>query len=177
MRLAGTTTFAVFIMAASAQAATLGPPLQPASEGKLQCYSPNTERRTCRSLAGYELKPDGTIANSATVLLASEPVVVMATVSQVTIKNGQVCGLVRREDVQNASFAIGGAPASPEQTSALRDRLTTAMASLFGVEACTTYETAAGTMTAQAYIGGVRRPEADQTVIWVSPSDGYKVGP
>jgi hypothetical protein len=170
-------TIAVCALAASAQAASLGAPLQPASEGKLQCYSPNTERRTCRSLSGYELKPDGTIANTASAMMAPEPVVVMTAVTQVTIKNGQVCGAIRAEQIQNASFTIGGAPASAEQTSTIRERVVAAMTSLFGVEICTTYETAAGTMTAEASIGGVRRPEADQTVIWVSPSDGYKVGP
>ena len=52
--------------AASAQAARLPPPITQASNGSLQCYSPNAQAKTCRALAGYFRRADGTIANFPT---------------------------------------------------------------------------------------------------------------
>jgi hypothetical protein len=169
---------AVWSIVSIAQAAPLAAPLQPANDGKLECNSPNPAHRTCRSLATYKPRPDGRIDKTVVGLITPIPiVVVMTTVSQVMIKNGQVCGPLRREDYQAASFTFGGKPAPADQGRMLSDQMVQAMGPMIGTEVCIAYETSGGTTTARASFGGVRRPQADQTVIWVSPADGYKVAP
>lgn len=162
----------------SAHAATFDAPLQPASDGQMQCYSPDAARKTCQSLAAYRLGAKGDIDNIAITLLSRDPAITMRTVSPVTVRAGQVCGLIRAEDLQGASFTINDQPADADQTAALRQKIGDAMKDVIGKEVCTAYVPApGGGLTAKATIGGVPQPDADLPVVWVAPSDGYKVAP
>jgi hypothetical protein len=155
----------------------LGPPLTQAQTGRLQCYEPNTETRHCQSLAGYVAGTGGRIDNPASVLLSKQPLIVMQTTTPVTIERGQVCGPVRAEDVSAASFTVDGLPAPADVTASLRSATLAAMQGVIGKTICTAYVPEGNAFVAQATVDGVRRPESDQKVIWVSPSDGYSVGP
>lgn len=163
--------------AASAQAARLPPPITQASNGSLQCYSPNAQAKTCRALAGYFRRADGTIANPSTVIITNSPLITMSAVSSITIKDAQVCGPLTAADVAAATFQVNGQPASPDQTAKLRAAVTGAMKGIFGKEICTAYVSVGGVITTKGSVDGVPQPAADQTVIWVSPSDGYQVAP
>jgi len=52
-----------------------------------------------------------------------------------------------------------------------------AMKGFFGHEICSTYVPADGSLLAKVTVDGASQPTMDQRVIWVSPTDGYKVGP
>ena len=162
----------------AARAAAFDPPIDRAADGQMQCFAPDTARKTCRSLAAYRPGADGGVDNIAIVLVSSDPVITMRTVSPVTVKAGQVCGPIRAEDFQGAQFSIGGQPADDNQTTELRQAIADAMKDVIGKETCTAFVPAqGGAFTAKATIGGVAQPGADMPVIWVSPSDGYKVAP
>ena len=166
------------IFAAAAQAAPMGPPLTPAADGRMQCYAPDTARKTCQSMAVYRRGEKGGIDNIAIVLISRSPAITMRTVSSVELKNGQVCGLVQLDDLQKAVFTIDGQPADADQTAQLRQQLAAAMKDVVGKEVCTAYIPAGAGFTAKATIAGVAQSsDSDQTVIWVSPADGYKVAP
>jgi hypothetical protein len=170
---------AVFIGAGfPAYGAELPDPIAPAARGQLQCYMPDKTRKTCNSLAGYRPNPSGGIDNIATVLLSKNPVLTMQTVSPVEIKMGQVCGRIRRQDLAIARFTVGGRPADEQQAAQLRAQLEMAFQNVFDHEVCTGYVDQGGMLIAKATIDGVPAPpSADQPVLWVSPSDGYSVGP
>src|SRR5437899_11866948 len=87
-----------------AQAASLPDPIAPAANGQLQCYSPDTARKTCNSLASYKPGANGTIDNIAVVLISKDPVITMEAVSPVEIKAGKVCGKIRKQDIDVAKF-------------------------------------------------------------------------
>jgi hypothetical protein len=160
-----------------AQSATLPPPLAQASQGRVECYVPSHSFKSCRSMASYALKADGSITSTSTTLLIHKPVVIMTADSAVTIKDRQVCGYVTLESLGQASFTVDGAPATPEQTAQLRDHLQTGYKPLLGKEICTGYSAAGDAMMTTVTIGGVAQPSQGDLVIWVSPSDGYKVQP
>jgi hypothetical protein len=160
-----------------AAAAPLGAPLAPASSGRLQCYGPNVTQRTCQSLAGYATGAGGEIENTASAMVLANPLVVMRTVSPVTIKAEQVCGEIREQDVQSADFTVDGAPATTVQSARLRAKMLAAMQRLLGRQICTAYVPAGGSFVATATVDGVRDPNFDQRVVWVSRGDGYSVGP
>jgi hypothetical protein len=61
---------AATIMAFPVQGASLPEPITPAGKGQLQCYSPNTNRKTCNSLASYKPGARGSIDNVAIVLIS-----------------------------------------------------------------------------------------------------------
>lgn len=176
--LIGLTAALAALSGPAARAATFDPPLQPAADGKMQCYAPDTAKKTCQSLAAYRPGDKGGIDNIAIVLVSKDPVITMRTVSPVTVKAGQVCGPIRLEDLQNAVFTIADQPADADQTAKLRQGIADAMKDAIGKEVCTGYVPGqAGAFTAKAFIGGVAQPADDMDVIWVAPSDGYKVAP
>lgn len=144
-------------------------PIGPALKGQQQCYTPDTARRTCRALAGYTVEPDGRILNQAEVLLAEEPPIIMHSVTEVTVRDGAICG--RREGVETATFTLGGRQLD-EETS---DNIRRLVAAGDEGETCTRYVRREGSLWADPMVGGV--PAASHEVLWVSPDDGYKVGP
>jgi hypothetical protein len=161
--------------AAPAQAAPIPAPIAQASDGSLQCYSPNLQTKSCRSLSAYQRRPDGTIVNPATVLISNSPAITMTAATRVQIKNGQVCGALRADDIAAARFQINGRTAGPELNAKLRNVVTASMKGVIGKEICTAYISAGGVLMAKASIDGAH--PVSEPVIWVSPSDGYKVQP
>jgi hypothetical protein len=101
----------------------------------------------------------------------------MATKSTVVVRAGRVCGAVRAEELAAADFTIGGAPATAEQTAALRGQVSAAVKGIVGREICTAYVPDGKVLAAKVSIDGVSQPNMDQRVIWVSPNEGYSVAP
>jgi len=149
-------------------------PLAPARDGQLQCHSPDTARKTCRALAGYTFAADGTIANQAEVMLSPAPVIIMRDVAPVVVRDGAVCGPMT--GFEDAVFTVDGQPAGPATAEMIRVQVTAAFAQL-GTEGCTRYSPQGDGRMAEVSIDGVARPDLNQPVIWVSPSDGYSVRP
>ena len=161
-------------------AAEFRDPIGPAASGQLQCFAPDTARKTCTSLAGYRGNANGGIENVATVLMAKNPVVTMQTVSPVEIRMGQVCGKLGRQDIETAKFTLNGRPVDEQQAAQFRAQLLMVMAANNALdhEVCTAFVNQGGGIIAKAVIDGMPAPaSADQQVMWVSPSDGYQVSP
>ena len=166
---------AVFVLASEVQADPMPDPIAPAAAGKLQCYSPDTVHKTCSSLASYRTNTNGTIDNTATVLVSRNPVLTMETISPIEIRAGKVCGRMREHDIDAAKFAIGGQELDAKRADTLRKQLKIAYKDVFDHEICTAYVPDGGTLVAKATMEAARMPE--QRVKWVSPNDGYKVSP
>lgn len=160
-------------------AATAGNPLIPAQAGELQCYSPNTEKKTCRSLATYKEDESGGYANTAVVLLSNSRAITLETITEVKLIDGAVCGKILAEDILRGTIKADGNSMPAERVASVLDQVAKAMAerSLTGHEICTRYETTSERLTAKASIDGVYHPELDQPVVWVKPTDGYTVAP
>jgi hypothetical protein len=150
-------------------------PITPASDGKLQCYGPNPETKSCKMLAGYEVSTGGGIVSPATALLSVGPLITMRDVTPVTIKSNQVCAVARPEDFESASFEIQGAPATAAQSAILRRKTEALEKRFFGHEICLAFVTVGDEVVVESSVDGVFQPAKNQTVIWVSPEDGYEV--
>lgn len=164
------------MMAAAPEAATPDP-FAPALKGKVQCYAPNPQRKTCQSIGGYARTPGGDYQNTAIVLLSPSPVIVMETVAPVTARRGAICGVLTRRDVATTRFLVDGQPADAAQAERLHAAVAQAEASMFNHEICTAEAVVNGTPMAQVSVDGTRNPALDQPMIWVSPGDGFKVAP
>src|SRR6266851_4935526 len=169
---------ATIVTAASpTQGAQLPAPIAPAAAGQLQCYSPDTTRKTCTSLASYKSRGNGRIDNTAVVLISRNPVLTMQTVSPVEIKTGKVCGKIRRQNIDAAKFAAVDHELDMKQAEPLRQQLKLAYKEIFDREICTAYVPDGGTLLAKATMDGAPMPAPDQRVMWVRPNEGYKVSP
>ena len=171
-------TVACLVMPVASTGAALPPPIADAARGRLQCYQPDVVRKTCRSLASYGIDANGKIINPATVLISARPAIVMATTTYVVVRAGRVCGVIRQEDVAAAEFTVDGLPATAEQTTMLREQIAIIRKPMIGPEICTAYVRNGAMLVAKATIGGVAtKPAMDQKVIWVTPTEGYRVAP
>ena len=152
-------------------------PLAPSLKGQLHCYGPNVERKTCVSIGAYAKDAQGVIQNTAVVLMASSPQIVMTTKAPVEVKAGAVCGYIRLRDLETASFVIDGTPADATDAEAVRKAVAPAYAPFLDKEFCTVYRASGSALVGEVTVDGVRRRELDQRVRWISPSDGYVVKP
>jgi hypothetical protein len=150
-------------------------PLAQSDEGFVQCYEPNDVAKTCRSLAGYKRKGDGTWDNTAIVLIDPRHSVSLETVTPVHVKNGAVCGYMRSEDVLKGKLRVSGEAIPDEKAALVLARIATAMAPMMNKEICTAYVQGQGALVAKATIEGSTTPLPDQRVRWILPSDGYTV--
>jgi hypothetical protein len=162
--------------APAALGAELPAPIAEAGAGRAQCYAPNTAGKTCNSLARYKLENDGTISKTSLTLLSKSLLITMETVSPVTIKNGQVCGAIRKQDIEKAKFMSDGKPLDPKAAATLRQQINVALKDTFNHDICTEFTVDGGALVAKGTIDGAALP-GSLPVIWVSQEDGYKVGP
>jgi hypothetical protein len=162
---------ALLLTATAAQA----DPLAKAHEGQLQCYRPVAAKKLCAALSSYSFQ-GSSISNKADVLLGVNPALVMTTLSPVTLKVEAVCGKSREADIQAASFTVDGAKLPEDKAAGLRAQLIDSMKPMFGKEVCTTYVPSGAGLSATVTLDGKARPDLTQPVIWVKPSDGYKIG-
>jgi hypothetical protein len=167
---------AVMCMIPSAVLAAPDDPLAPARAGELQCYTPDTVRKTCSALAGYTFGSDG-IDNQAEVLLSPKPLIVMKSVSPVWVRAGAVCGPLRKQDIDAATIFVFGQVASDAQAAQIRAQIEAGYGSRLGKEVCTTYTLAGDRYIAQVTIDGSQHPELSDKVIWVRQDEGYTVAP
>ncbi len=150
-------------------------PLGPARIGDLQCYRPDTVRKTCRAMGGYSFGADGKILNKAEVILQDTPLVTMTTVSPVTVRDGAVCGPL--SGIDKAQIAVRGHRLPEEDAVPIRAQIRQSMAQVLGKEVCTTYRRSGDWWVATVTMDGEARPDMQDTVLWVPASAGYTVQP
>ena len=152
-------------------------PLAPAGKGMAQCYVPNVVAKTCASMATYHLNADGTFTNKAMVLISKSPPAILEMNTNVQVKNGAVCGKIREDNITSARLTVNGAEVPAEQSGPVLARIASGMAPVIGHEICTAYVQSGGQLVAKATMDGQPKPDQDQVMTWVSPSDGYSIAP
>jgi hypothetical protein len=169
---------AVSMFLAVAPAAVPRDPLEPAMAGQVECYIPNVERRTCRSIGAYAKQSNGIVHNTSIVLISADPPATMETTAPVQVKGRAVCSVLTARDIATARFRIAGKPVEAGPAESLREAIAGDMKGIFGREVCASYAPGKdGALVAEVSLDGKRTPKLDQPVLWVSPADGYKVAP
>jgi hypothetical protein len=155
--------------------ASLPDPLAMAGEGRLQCYRPDVQKKTCQSIASYLKTGPGTYDNKALIPVAAHAT--LETHTPVVIRGDAVCGYMRGEDVLAGTLRLDGEVLAPEKAKPFLERIAQGVAPMSGKEICTRYESSGAGLSAKVSIGGTYQPDGDQVVTWVSPADGYTVQP
>ncbi|MFA6116506.1 MAG: hypothetical protein WC729_21090 [Sphingomonas sp.] len=155
-------------------------PLEAAWKGQLQCYEPDTVKKTCRSLAEYRRAPDGSITNIAHILLVMSPTTVWNIESPVRIEAGAICGAIRQQDIDASDMTtvMDGTDMEDPKFHKRVDEAVEAIAKpILGRDICTRYAAEGKYLIAKISIDGVAQPAMDQKVIWVAPDAGFRVRP
>jgi hypothetical protein len=158
-------------------APALPEPLTPAAVGKAQCFSPDLAHKACRSIHTYALRPDGQIADTATVVIGKKPMVLITTVAVATVTNRRVCTTMKKEDLTAATFTIDGGAPTDEQATELHGVILNNWNALVGHAVCVSFEADGSEFVAHTAFDGLPRPTLDQRMMWVAPQDGWKVTP
>jgi len=173
--------FGIVIVAASlaapALAADFTPPLLPAAKGKVQCYSPDPVKKTCKSTVGYRMTSDGGIESISTTVVSNPPLTIMETIAEVEIRDGKVCGAVNEHDILAANFSAEGRGIELKQAQTMAHQALQASKSLLGRFLCTAFGMDGDVYKAKVAIDGAARPDMDQPVAWIALDDGYKMAP
>lgn len=171
--------FLLFAVAALASDPTdsIPDPLAPALAGKLECSSPDDQRKICKSIVYYRRLTDQDYSDTATILMSKDGPVVMETTSTVTVKGDAVCGFLTPEDLKAGKIWIGGKALDAAGAAPVLDSISAAASSMFGKELCVSYAKSADGLVEHGTIDGVAEPKADQLIEWVDPADGYIVAP
>lgn len=164
------------MLAAAAIAAAPADPLAPARDGQMQCYRPDTVNRTCGQLVSYAFDGHGGIVEKQEMLLVAKPLLVMRSQSSVALRDGAVCGLMAKSDIDTATITLDGNPAPDDLVAKVRAQLLETDGADLGKEGCTSFPADGDHFAARVAIAGVDRPELTVPVIWVKPDDGYKLG-
>lgn len=164
-------------LAAVMGAATPDGPLAPARAGRLQCYTPDTQRKTCAAIVSYAWAADGTITSTGEVLLSQNPTATMKATTPVVVRDGAVCGTNSVEALKAAEITFEGRPATPEMTEKVRAAMVAHFPEI-GREVCTRYVAGAGgELTTSVSVDGASRPDLTTRAIWIGPDEGYQVRP
>ena len=151
-------------------------PLAPARAGKVQCVSPNREKKTCLAIASFVVKPDGTFDSVVRVMVNPAPAITMETHAGGTVEGNGTCNIIRTEDYAAATFTMNGAPMDETMAATIRPQVTAAIAPMVGKKGCSIERTEGDMIVSEVTLDGVAHPEMTQKLIWVSPSDGYTLG-
>ena len=150
-------------------------PLAQGRAGKAQCFTPDVKAKTCRQIVTFTFGPGGAIETHASTAMNDN--LIMHHGGVVTLKGGAVCRRLAAEDMDRATFSLGGKPASAADTQALRAEVKQEYAGMLGKELCTSYKPQGRLFAASLTMDGVPQGDVSDTVLWVNPKDGYKLVP
>jgi hypothetical protein len=93
-----TAFLAAFAIAALSQVAHANEdPLAPAKGGKLWCYEPNSETKTCSSFSRFEWDAAGTIWEEDELAFSADPLVTMKVRDFTNIEGTAICQVAKEE--------------------------------------------------------------------------------
>jgi len=164
------------LAAAAAQPAGTNP-LAPALAGQILCNHPNEQTKTCQSIVSYKSLGGDRYSSTDTILLSPQGPATLEVTSELTVKGGSACGLIRREDLDKGQIKVGDHVLTPAEAQPIKDQVAQAMAPFFDKQGCVTYVASDKGLTEKASLDGTPRPDLDQPVKWVAPTDGYKLVP
>lgn len=167
----------LFAILLSGAAPAADDPLAPAQSGHLQCFGPDRTAHTCQALTALKRNPDRSW--TTTVTTAPDPTLplTLEVSSIVVVRDGAVCGTVRREDMLAGRVHYFGRLVPASRAFPILVQLADALGPATGREICTRFEPGGDGLIARGTITG--SPGAavpDQAMIWVRPDAGYHVG-
>jgi len=165
---------AVLTMLGVAEASAEDDVWAPARAGKLACFAPDFDRKTCEWIERFTWQPDGTVTSDArgydAVLL---PGVQMKYTSTSTQENQKLCVTPRQEDLANYQFEVDGQPATAEQTVAYREQFGDAFGDYLGRKICLDISPLGGVFVVQFTVDGTEIPRATGRLAFIEDSDGF----
>ena len=152
-------------------------PLAPAKAGKIWCYEPDSENKTCRSFSRFEWDAAGTIWEEDELTLSANPLVTMKVRAISTHEGVAICQVIAEEPFQKAVFMVDGKPATADEDMAYREQYGSRYAPFYGKKFCLEISPYESIFITQVAIDGTPYPSATSRLKWISPDEGYGLAP
>jgi hypothetical protein len=153
--------------------------LAPAEQGKIACFKPNPDKKTCWVISVYKKLDDGKYQTSDRARFRNTSDYEIRSSSILTIKNGRLCGIVEKSDFDQARFFHLGDEVIKQDLEDLRAQVEEQFKEKFGKEYCSAFSapTAEGLITVTNFVDGTEVPQGTSltTMIWITHDDGYKL--
>jgi hypothetical protein len=148
-----------------------------ARDGQLLCLVPTDAGNRCNTVVRFQFLDESSILVIAETTMAADPHIVMSASYLAKMANDALCGNPGPQEVQRATFRIGGVPASQSDTDAIRAQLVGNLESRDANLGCMMFEETDGTWTLRGMMNGVRRPDLDAPIKWLPADAVYEVTP
>ena len=151
--------------------------LAPAKEGKLWCYEPDSENKTCSSFSRFEWDGAGNIWEEDELAISANPLVTMKVRDSTTIEGNSICQVAKEDTFQKAVFLVDGNPAPADQDRTYRETYGTYFAPFYGKKLCLDISPYENVFITQVTIDGTPYPSATSRLKWISADEDYVLAP
>jgi hypothetical protein len=169
------------VLAIPSPAASEDNPMAPAEQGKLACYKPNVERKTCWVIIALKSLGDGKYETKVRARFHNTSDYETRYTTTMEWKDGRFCNKLDKAQYERAQFFHLGDEVIKQDLEDLRNSILDQAKNDFGKEFCDSYEApdAKGLIKLKAYVDGVEQAPGTsiETMMWISPDDGYKLRP
>jgi hypothetical protein len=167
----------LFVMTISQFAHANENPLAPAKAGKLWCYEPDSENKTCRAFSRFEWDEAGNIWEEDEMAYSAHPLVTMRVRDSTTIEGTSICQVAKEETFQKAVFLVDGTPAPADQDRIYRETYGARFAPFYGKKFCLDISPYESVFITQVTLDGTPYPSATSRLKWISADEGYVLAP
>ena len=150
----------------------------PSKSGKVECFDPDFEKKTCSAMTTYTWLDDtNVIAHSSYYDRNALPNVLMTGDWEATIRGDKNCTVVSKESFAKTEFQVDGKRVSEEQAATYLARIEGAYRPLYGRTLCADISPVGKAYVVQISADGVPNPTATSYLAWIDPDAGYKLVP
>jgi hypothetical protein len=152
-------------------------PLTPARDGKIECFSPSSEHKTCVAITRYTWISNGDIIAESDFALNANPLISLKMTSEAFLEEGDLCGVLQQQSVDGMTFFKNGVLMNEDEAADFRGPMTSRFATIIGRRVCEDHAPYGSLIVTQYTIDGSPKPELTSRLKWISPDEGYVLAP
>jgi hypothetical protein len=148
----------------------------PAKTGKLECYNPDSQSKTCTSIGRYTWQPDGKIIAEWEEEIVGEPGITARSRGAVSIANNRVCSVISTTAEDDYVIRQEGKELGKKEAANYSATIISNLSELKGKTVCVSLSPYGEAYVLGVTINGYTPMASTKYMRWISPSDGYTVG-
>lgn len=145
----------------------------PAKAGKIECYGPDFERKTCTVMTRYEWDSSGKVFAIQDGIFSTNPMVAMRSRESVTIKAAETCYDVKKYTREDLTFMEDGVPLPEPRQLELLEKYSRKYTEFVGKTICVEFSPYGSIFITQLTIDGTEFNSGANRMAWISPEDGF----
>lgn len=153
-------------------------PLAPARAGKVQCLDPDPAARSCRGMAWFDLRPDGSVEARQIIIFPNMPAYAAEARFRLRREGAALCGVLSETEMASHRVVHSRAPFAPARDDRIIILFREAMVgALWNRKLCSHHYARTGDdlMQEVGTIDGQFAGELMSLYIWVDPKAGWRL--